>query len=558
VFFLTYIRNELRRRAGRTVLTVLGLALGVGLVAAITSVSNGLDEAQRDVLNPLASVGTDLMVTRPVATATPSPAAGTPEEGPGGFGFGRFGGARAAISAEDQAALIKENQSVITDLSKLGDAGDKFVHTYFLPATQLTFPAEQAADVAKIEGVAAVGTGLTLLAVHQEGTVPEIVAEIQTGGETITVEQNVSPPTTAERKVMEECFDKQRKSGKSPRDAFGECMPERLLRFRGSVNVPERTIRQALNPPETDITSETYTIAGVDLAKPDLGLITESQLTAGKFLSANGTAEGVLSDAYAQRQGIAVGHTLDLNGTKITVVGFAKPPLGGQAADVYIPLDTLQKLSARKGRVNVLLVRAADAGTVKGLSADIASAFPGAQVTSAEDVAARVSGSLVDAAGLADRLGTMLSTVLLIAAFLIASLLTLSSVSKRVRELGTLKAIGWSKGLVVRQVVGESLAQGALGGIIGIGLGIVTALAIAAFAPPLQASAASTTSTGAIFGLGQVSTAATDTIALRAPIDASLLMLAFGLALLGGLVSGAVGALRAARLRPADALREIG
>ena len=122
-----------------------------------------------------------------------------------------------------------------------------------------------------------------------------------------------------------------------------------------------------------------------------------------------------------------------------------------------------------------------------------------------------------------------------------------------------MKAIGWSKKLVVRQVVGESLAQGALGGVLGIGLGVLTAIAIAALAPPLQASAAAAPSAGAIFGLGQVAgEAATDTIALRAPIDAGLLVLAFGLALLGGLVSGAVGALRAARLRPADALREIG
>ena len=49
----------------------------------------------------------------------------------------------------------------------------------------------------------------------------------------------------------------------------------------------------------------------------------------------------------------------------------------------------------------------------------------------------------------------------------IASLLTLSSVTKRTRELGTLKAIGWKRSRVVRQIAGESLAQGALGGVAG-------------------------------------------------------------------------------------------
>jgi putative ABC transport system permease protein len=46
-------------------------------------------------------------------------------------------------------------------------------------------------------------------------------------------------------------------------------------------------------------------------------------------------------------------------------------------------------------------------------------------------------------------------------------------------------------------------------------------------------------------------------VTLDAPVDASLLLLAVGLALLGGLLAGAVGGARAARLRPADALRHI-
>ncbi len=44
---------------------------------------------------------------------------------------------------------------------------------------------------------------------------------------------------------------------------------------------------------------------------------------------------------------------------------------------------------------------------------------------------------------------------------------------------------------------------------------------------------------------------------LTAPVDAGLIVLAISLALLGGLLAGAAGGLRAARLRPAVALRHI-
>jgi ABC-type antimicrobial peptide transport system permease subunit len=139
----------------------------------------------------------------------------------------------------------------------------------------------------------------------------------------------------------------------------------------------------------------------------------------------------------------------------------------------------------------------------------------------------------------------------------LAALLTLSSIGKRVREIGTLKALGWSQWLVVRQVVGESVAIAAVGGLLGVGLGVLAALAVDAFGPTLDAS----TTTGGgdgLFGLGDALSRTTSTaVSLDAPITFSLLLLGFGLAIAGGLVAGTAGALRANRLRPADALRQV-
>src|ERR1041384_3026178 len=158
--------RELRRRLGRTVLTALGLAAGVGLVIGIIGVSQGLDDAQAKVLAPLQSVGTDILVTRvagatTTATATPSASPSTTQgrgfRGGGGFfgggggdggggGFGGGGGPGGGgpqadlLNQQDTAALLNENNNVVTDLSKLGKAGTKFTHDFFLSATLLSFP----------------------------------------------------------------------------------------------------------------------------------------------------------------------------------------------------------------------------------------------------------------------------------------------------------------------------------------------------------------------------------------------------------------------------------
>ena len=58
------------------------------------------------------------------------------------------------------------------------------------------------------------------------------------------------------------------------------------------------------------------------------------------------------------------------------------------------------------------------------------------------------------------------------------------------------------------------------------------------------------------FGQGGVTSGSTS-VSLTAPVSIGLIALAVALALVGGVVSGAVGGLRAARLRPAEALRHI-
>ena len=562
MFYLRYLRNELVRRRGRTIVTLLGLGLGVALVIAIASLSAGLDRAQKKTLDPLGGIGTDLTVTL------------SPQQNQAGFGGGGFGGGPGRGSAD----LIAANQSVITDLSKLGKPGTHFVHDFFLPGSQLTFQQTAAKQVAALPNVGQVTSGLTLLATHQEGVVPKIVAKLKTGGQTFQIQRNIPRPTAAQFEKMQACIDKLRArngAGSSPggssprgnggsgfgggrgidRGAFASCLPAGLRRLRTQFTTPQQTLQQVLSPPQTNIKTTSYTIGGVDPTQPAMGVVTSAQVTKGRFLSASGGEEALVSSAYAAKHTLKVGSKLDLNGTSFTIVGLVSPPLGGQSADVYLPLAQLQALASEQGLANVILVRATDSSKVGAVEAAIKRALPRAQIASSKQVADKISGSLVNASNLSHNLGLVLSIVAAAAAFLLAALLALSSVGKRVRELGTLKALGWTQRMVVRQIAGESLAQGAAGGVLGIALGVLAALAINAFGPTLTASA-STGGGSSLLGAGAVRTA-TSAVSLSAPVGIAILEIGFALALLGGLIAGAAGALRAARLRPADALRQM-
>jgi ABC-type lipoprotein release transport system permease subunit len=482
VFYVKYLAAELRRRPGRTVLTALGLAVGVALVVVIGALSRGLDDAQDEVLEPLTGVGTDVSVSRPIVV-------------PGGEDVrGRgLGDPFTRLPPRERRQLLRENEDheAAFNFSELGKPGEPFSRESLL-TSELSFPASDVARMRSLDRAEDAAGSLTLRALRVEGTVPE------TG-------QVASPH--------------------GPGGGF---------EFSNRI------------------------VSGADVRKPGLAPVTPDQVTAGRYFSERreqARGEAVVDLAFARQNAIGVGEEVTVGGEKLDVVGLASAPLGGKASDVYLELRRLQELSERPGRVNRIHVRATSSQAVAGLAEEIERRVDGAEVVTAADLADRVGGSLQDAESLSSKLGTALALVALLAAFLIATLLTLSSVQKRIRELGTLKALGWRQRLVVRQVTGESLVQGLLGGLLGAGIGMAGAAIIDAIGPTLEASVEEPAGAPfGPFGQGDISAGSTEVV-LRAPVDMGLLLVAVCLAIVGGLLAGAAGGLRAARLRPAEALR---
>jgi putative ABC transport system permease protein len=107
----------------------------------------------------------------------------------------------------------------------------------------------------------------------------------------------------------------------------------------------------------------------------------------------------------------------------------------------------------------------------------------------------------------------------------------LVSVTERTREIGIRKAIGAPRAAILRQFLIESCVLAAMGGLVGILIGVAITLSAAAILPNAIPN-------------------------FPAPeLSLGSILLAFGISLAIGLVAGGYPANRAARLRPIEALR---
>jgi putative ABC transport system permease protein len=214
------------------------------------------------------------------------------------------------------------------------------------------------------------------------------------------------------------------------------------------------------------------------------------------------------------------GKTLMLDGQPLEVVGLYST--GNDFGDnhVFVPLDTFRRILKPGGKLSKIRVTVDAVEHVEAVTADLQRLKGVDAVTAAEQVAtARATLGSISAA-------TVYGSLLLFAigGVLVVFIMVLST-RERIREIGTLKAIGASSAEVVKQFLAEVFTL--------TGLGAVGALVIAA------ASAA----------------------VLRSALDVELQigLSTFALIALGGLAFGALGSLypivKGMRLSPIQAMK---
>lgn len=344
----------------------------------------------------------------------------------------------------------------------------------------------------------------------------------------------------------------------------------------------------------------TMSVDGVELSgnAAALGPLSAAKLVSGRTMAASDATSDValLDSNYATSDKLKVGSTVTIAKTSFKVVGIVSQSGASNSTDAFIPLARAQALGTSggkslKGDVNTIYVAANSAQNITAVSKELSTILPGTTVTNQNDLAKELTGSVTSASNLASNLGKWLAIAVLVAAFLLASLLTASAVSRRVREFGTLKALGWTSRRVVGQVVGEAITVGIIGGAVGVGLGFLGSALVGHFSPTLTAAVGTTTGSatpggartftggggfpgggggfpgggggGGFPGGGfnrfrsALDTAPTVHVHLTPAVSGSAIAAAVVLAILGGLIAGGFGGWRAARLRPAAALARV-
>jgi len=264
--------------------------------------------------------------------------------------------------------------------------------------------------------------------------------------------------------------------------------------------------------------------------KADSFELASLEMVAGKPFR-DGQAEVMLGDLLAENLKKKPGDTLEIQGTPFTVCAIYHGGSALEAGAVIMPLDQMQLLGSLQGKVSTIHVRlrpvpAGEAPDeyLKRAQAAIEAALPGLRAVPAAE---RASNNQFVRLAHASAWGTS-GIALLIGVLGIANTMAMS-VFERTREIGILRALGWTRWHVLALIQLEAVVLGLGGGLLGVAVGWGALRVLATL--PQTASIVSTS------------------------IPGPLLAEALGIAILAGLLAGALPAWRGAKLSPVEALR---
>jgi len=246
-----------------------------------------------------------------------------------------------------------------------------------------------------------------------------------------------------------------------------------------------------------------------------------------------GVRDAITSRTMARRfKSAGLGEEIDVLGSKFRIVGMFEAGQGAAESEIWTDLKVLGQAAKRTGSVSSVQLRATSADAQRTLIDRLEhdEQFSLKAVTEPQYFADQAT------AGVAIKfVGRAIALFLTIGAMFAVANTMFGAVASRAREIGTLRAIGFSRRAVLASFLFESLLLCLVGGIIGC-LGTL----------PLN---------GLSTGTANWATFSEITFAFR--FSTTVLVEALLLAVLMGLLGGLYPAVRATRMKIVDALREI-
>ena len=276
-----------------------------------------------------------------------------------------------------------------------------------------------------------------------------------------------------------------------------------------------------------------WILGGIDLTRPvahAATVVAKSQVVEGEFIEPGDNDLVMVEKEFAGTYNLGVGSELVLGDINYRITAIVNPPLRPGKANIYMSLTALRELVAT--RLDETVDNLTNAGLVESAGAKYHEAAM-ADISNILGQSSRISSfgcwrPGITAMGITANAAWTIAAVVIICMLMIAMKIQLTSIVQRRYEIGVLKAIGWSDGNILSQLMAESLIYSFAGSAAGV-LVAFTALQV------LPAE---------LTGGGQ----------FVAPV---ILIAGLFLPVIGGLVAGVVSSLRAVRMRTADIIRTI-
>ena len=285
-----------------------------------------------------------------------------------------------------------------------------------------------------------------------------------------------------------------------------------------------------------------FTVGGFDLNSPvstSSTVCSAAHIVQGRFLEPGDTGLVILEESFAVSKSWPVGTPITIAGERFTVAGIVNPGIRPGKADMYMTFADAERVINKRlaapihGQASTVLVESANSSLHEQAMRDVQEVLGQRSLVS-------IYGCYLPAAEVVGINENMLWPLAIIISLSVVGLTLksqFSSVVERRHDIGIMKAIGWSDGNVVSQILGESVLQAAIGGVTGALVAVIILLAV-----PFEVLS------------GIEATAAAGTTVSISPL---VILAALGLALLGGLIAGILPAIVAARTRPANSLRRL-